>query len=213
MPHAIYLHSALTKGRMPVRDDAERARVLRFERTDVIVALGLAGLVNMAMLAVAAKLFHDRPGYSTRQHDPAGPRRLRPPRRRHRRARLRRRPARLRRLLLERRHLRRPGRHGRLRQPPHPALPPPRHHHDPRASSCSPSASAPRARSSSARSSSPSASPSPSSRSLLLTRRRDVMGIHVNRRADHRGRRRDRRPHRRPQRLPARADLRPRLAR
>jgi manganese transport protein len=65
MPHAIYLHSALTKGRMPVRDDTERARVLRFERTDVIVALGLAGLVNMAMLAVAAKLFHDRPGYSS----------------------------------------------------------------------------------------------------------------------------------------------------
>jgi len=64
MPHAIYLHSALTKGRMPVRDDAERGRVLRFERTDVIVALGLAGLVNMAMLAVAAKLFHNQPGYS-----------------------------------------------------------------------------------------------------------------------------------------------------
>ncbi len=60
MPHAIYLHSALTKGRMAVRDDAERARVLRFERLDVIVALGLAGLVNMAMLAVAAKLFHTR---------------------------------------------------------------------------------------------------------------------------------------------------------
>ena len=58
MPHAIYLHSALTNGRMPVRDDAERGRVLRFERTDVLVALGLAGLVNMAMLAVAAKLFH-----------------------------------------------------------------------------------------------------------------------------------------------------------
>jgi manganese transport protein len=64
MPHAIYLHSALTKGRTPVRDDAERSRVLRFERTDVIVALGLAGLVNMAMLAVAAKLFHDTPGYA-----------------------------------------------------------------------------------------------------------------------------------------------------
>ena len=58
MPHAIYLHSALTQGRMPVRDDAERARVLRFERTDVIVALGLAGLINLSMLAVAAKLFH-----------------------------------------------------------------------------------------------------------------------------------------------------------
>ncbi len=58
MPHVIYLHSALTNGRMPVRNDDERRRVLRFERLDVIVALGLAGLVNMAMLAVAAKLFH-----------------------------------------------------------------------------------------------------------------------------------------------------------
>jgi manganese transport protein len=64
MPHAIYLHSALTKGRTPVRNDAERSRVLRFERADVIVALGIAGLVNMAMLAVAAKLFHGTPGYS-----------------------------------------------------------------------------------------------------------------------------------------------------
>lgn len=58
MPHVIYLHSALTQGRMPVRGNAERRRVLRFERTDVIIALGLAGLVNMAMLAVAAKLFY-----------------------------------------------------------------------------------------------------------------------------------------------------------
>ncbi|MEV7382822.1 Nramp family divalent metal transporter [Streptomyces lydicus] len=58
MPHAIYLHSALTGGRMPCRDNGERRRVLRFERLDVIVALGAAGLVNMAMLAMAAKLFH-----------------------------------------------------------------------------------------------------------------------------------------------------------
>jgi len=58
MPHVIYLHSALTNGRTPCRNDAERGRVLRFERLDVIIALGLAGLVNMAMLAVAAKLFH-----------------------------------------------------------------------------------------------------------------------------------------------------------
>ena len=58
MPHVIYLHSALTQGRMPCRNDSERARVLRFERLDVIIALGLAGLINMAMLAVAAKLFH-----------------------------------------------------------------------------------------------------------------------------------------------------------
>ena len=58
MPHAIYLHSALTQGRTPVRDEGERRRVLRFERVDVIVALGFAGLINLAMLAVAAKLFH-----------------------------------------------------------------------------------------------------------------------------------------------------------
>ena len=58
MPHVIYLHSALTNGRVPPRDDAERHRILRFERTDVLIALGLAGLINLAMLAVAAKLFH-----------------------------------------------------------------------------------------------------------------------------------------------------------
>jgi manganese transport protein len=58
MPHVIYLHSALTNGRMPLLNDRERGRVLRFERLDVIIALGLAGIVNMAMLAVAAKLFH-----------------------------------------------------------------------------------------------------------------------------------------------------------
>jgi manganese transport protein len=57
-PHVIYLHSALTQGRVAARNDHERTRLLRFERVDVIVALGLAGLVNMAMLAVAAKLFH-----------------------------------------------------------------------------------------------------------------------------------------------------------
>jgi manganese transport protein len=60
MPHVIYLHSALTQGRMPCRNDRERGRVLRFERLDVIIALGFAGLINMAMLAVAAKLFHAR---------------------------------------------------------------------------------------------------------------------------------------------------------
>ena len=58
MPHVIYLHSSLTRGRTPVRDDGERRRVLAFERLDVIIALGLAGIVNLAMLAVAAKLFH-----------------------------------------------------------------------------------------------------------------------------------------------------------
>jgi manganese transport protein len=63
MPHVVYLHSALTNGRVPVRDERERRRVLRFQRVDVVVALGLAGIVNLAMLAVAAKLFHS-PGLS-----------------------------------------------------------------------------------------------------------------------------------------------------
>jgi manganese transport protein len=58
MPHVVYLHSSLTGRRVPVRDERERRRVLRFERFDVVVALGVAGLVNMAMLAVSAKLFH-----------------------------------------------------------------------------------------------------------------------------------------------------------
>jgi manganese transport protein len=58
MPHVIYLHSELTKGRVALHGDSERRRALRFERIDVIVALGLAGLINLAMLAAAAKLFH-----------------------------------------------------------------------------------------------------------------------------------------------------------
>ena len=58
MPHAIYLHSALTGGRMPVHNESERHRVLRFERLDVVIALGVAGVINLAMLAVAAKIFH-----------------------------------------------------------------------------------------------------------------------------------------------------------
>jgi manganese transport protein len=58
MPHAIYLHSALTNKRVPARNDDERRRVLRFERLDVIIALGIAGFVNLTMLIVAAKLFH-----------------------------------------------------------------------------------------------------------------------------------------------------------
>ena len=57
MPHVIYLHSALTKSRVACRDDAERRELLRFQRLDVLVALGAAGLINLAMLFVAAALF------------------------------------------------------------------------------------------------------------------------------------------------------------
>jgi manganese transport protein len=58
MPHAVYLHSGLTQARMPVRDDAERRMVLRFSNQEVVVALAVAGLVNMAMVMMAASAFH-----------------------------------------------------------------------------------------------------------------------------------------------------------
>jgi manganese transport protein len=58
MPHAIYLHSALMPGRMPTRTRAEKAMVLRYSNTEVLVALGFAGLVNLAMVAMAASMFH-----------------------------------------------------------------------------------------------------------------------------------------------------------
>jgi manganese transport protein len=58
MPHVIYLHSALTKSRAAmVGDPAERRRALRCQRADTLVALGAAGLINLAMLVIAAQLF------------------------------------------------------------------------------------------------------------------------------------------------------------
>jgi manganese transport protein len=58
MPHAVYLHSGLTQARMPVRDDAERRRVLRFSNQEVVAALTVVGLVNMAMVMMASSAFH-----------------------------------------------------------------------------------------------------------------------------------------------------------
>jgi manganese transport protein len=58
MPHALYLHSALTQGRIRVKEDGQLRRLLRFELVDVIVAMGVASLVNAAMLIMAAATFH-----------------------------------------------------------------------------------------------------------------------------------------------------------
>jgi manganese transport protein len=58
MPHAIYLHSGLTQGRAPARNDQERRKLLRFSNTEVLIALGVAGLVNMAMVMMASAAFH-----------------------------------------------------------------------------------------------------------------------------------------------------------
>ncbi len=58
MPHVIYLHSALTQRRIVGRNEDEKRRILRFEKVDVVIALSLAGLVNLAMMIVAAAFFH-----------------------------------------------------------------------------------------------------------------------------------------------------------
>jgi manganese transport protein len=60
MPHAIYLHSALTQSRIVVRDPVKLRRLFRFEIIDVAIAMGIAGLINMAMLIMAASTFHSQ---------------------------------------------------------------------------------------------------------------------------------------------------------
>src|SRR5580765_2865087 len=57
MPHVIYLHSALTQNRIVPRNDEEAKRLYRYTRIDVTTAMVIAGLINMAMLVVAATVF------------------------------------------------------------------------------------------------------------------------------------------------------------
>jgi manganese transport protein len=58
MPHAIYLHSGLTQARADPQQARERRLLVRFSNREVVVALSLAGLVNMAMVVTAASAFH-----------------------------------------------------------------------------------------------------------------------------------------------------------
>ncbi len=57
MPHVIFLHSALTQGRIVTRDPQQLRRLFRFELLDVAIAMGAAGLINVAMLIMAASTF------------------------------------------------------------------------------------------------------------------------------------------------------------
>jgi manganese transport protein len=57
MPHVVYLHSALTQHRIAGATEAERRRIQRFERIDVVIAMSIAGVVNISMLAIAAAVF------------------------------------------------------------------------------------------------------------------------------------------------------------
>lgn len=58
MPHVLYLHSSLTAARIPARHAQDRRRLIRFSNREVVVALSIAGLINMAMLTMAAQAFH-----------------------------------------------------------------------------------------------------------------------------------------------------------
>lgn len=58
MPHVIYLHSALTQGRIVARAPEQLRRLFRFQLIDVLIAMGLAGFINAAMLVMAAATFH-----------------------------------------------------------------------------------------------------------------------------------------------------------
>ena len=129
MPHVVYLHSALTQDRVKPEDDDERRELMRFQRLDVVIALTVAGIINMTMLVVAAGLFHTSglTGVDSLEGAHAGPRHAR---RRRRRARVRGGAAGVGAVELERRHLRRPGRDAGLHRPPHPAVPAPRGHDD-----------------------------------------------------------------------------------
>jgi manganese transport protein len=58
MPHVVYLHSALTATRLSASDNTEKHVLLRYQRMDVLIAMGIAGVINLTMLVVAAGLFH-----------------------------------------------------------------------------------------------------------------------------------------------------------
>ena len=58
MPHVIYLHSALTQHRVVGLTDEQKRRIFRFELVDVVIAMSIAGLINVSMLAIAASVFH-----------------------------------------------------------------------------------------------------------------------------------------------------------
>jgi len=60
MPHVIYLHSALTQHRVVGVTEREKQRIFRFELVDVVIAMSIAGVINMCMLIIAASTFYSR---------------------------------------------------------------------------------------------------------------------------------------------------------
>ena len=58
MPHALFLHSGLTQNRTVARNEGERVKLIRFSNIEVVIALTIAGLINMAMVIMASGAFH-----------------------------------------------------------------------------------------------------------------------------------------------------------
>src|SRR3954465_8922740 len=144
MPHVIYLHSALTQHRIVPRNDDEARTLYRYTRIDVLIAMTIAGLINVAMLVVAATVFFGsglthieslEGAHRTLEpilggaRGPAPPRGADPRRRVERVVRTR--VDRVRALELDGRDDVRPGRHAGLHPPAHSPVGPPAPHDDP----------------------------------------------------------------------------------
>src|SRR6266511_191735 len=125
MPHVICLHSALTQQRIVPQNDEEAKTLYRYTRLDVLIAMSLAGLINIAMLVVAATVFFGSGLHNVESLDRADPRR------RLERA-VRAGPDGLRPLELDHRDTVRPGRDARIHPPPDPAVRAPDRDDDPR---------------------------------------------------------------------------------
>ena len=134
MPHVIYLHSALTQNRIVGRTAALKRRIFRYELVDILIAMGIAGLVNVSMLMMAAATFwetRDR-GQRGDRHHPAGVSDPDAAAGRGGQHHLRRLAARLGPLVLGGRHHGRAGDHAGVHPPADPDLAAPPGHHDAR---------------------------------------------------------------------------------
>lgn len=72
MPHAIYLHSSLTSDRYVTTTEAHRHSLLRSQRTDVLLAMSIAGVMNLALVVIAASVLADGPAVTTIEGAHAG---------------------------------------------------------------------------------------------------------------------------------------------
>ncbi|WP_118181195.1 Nramp family divalent metal transporter [Paraburkholderia phosphatilytica] len=58
MPHVLFLHSGLMQNRAEIGSEKDRMKLLRFSNIEIVAALGIAGLINVAMVVMASAAFH-----------------------------------------------------------------------------------------------------------------------------------------------------------